>query len=44
MQKIDGAVREAEQSPLASIATIVKWVAIAGLVYFGMQTFKSLKA
>ena len=44
MQKIDGAVREAEQSPLASIATIVKWVAIAGLVYFGMQSFKSLKA
>ena len=43
MQKIDGAVREAEQSPLASIATIVKWVAIAGLVYFGMQSFKSLK-
>jgi hypothetical protein len=44
MQKIDGAVREADQSPLASIAQIVKWVAIAGLVYFGMQTFKSLKA
>ena len=44
MQKIDGAVREAEQSPLASIAQIVKWVAIAGLVYFGMQSFKQLKA
>ena len=44
MQKIDGAVREADQSPLASIAQIVKWVAIAGLVYFGMQTFKQLKA
>ena len=44
MAKIDGAVREAEESPLASIAQIVKWVAIAGLVYFGLQTFKELKA
>jgi len=44
MAKIDGAVREADASPLGSIAQIVKWVAIAGLVYFGFQTFKSLKA
>ena len=44
MSKIDGAVREADINPLASIANIVKWVAIAGLVYFGLQTFKSLKA
>jgi len=44
MAKIDGAVREADSSPLGSIAQIVKWVAIAGLVYFGLQTFKSLKA
>jgi hypothetical protein len=44
MSKIDGAVREADVNPLASIANIVKWVAIAGLVYFGLQTFKSLKA
>ena len=44
MAKIDGAVREADASPLGSIASIVKWVAIAGLVYFGLQTFKSLKA
>ena len=44
MAKIDGAVREADVNPLASIANIVKWVAIAGLVYFGLQTFKSLKA
>ena len=44
MAKIDGAVREADASPLGSIAQIVKWVAIAGLVYFGLQTFKSLKA
>jgi hypothetical protein len=44
MAKIDGAVREADASPLGSIANIVKWVAIAGLVYFGLQTFKSLKA
>jgi hypothetical protein len=44
MSKIDGAVREADASPLGSIANIVKWVAIAGLVYFGLQTFKELKA
>jgi hypothetical protein len=44
MAKIDGAVREADASPLGSIAQIVKWVAIAGLVYFGLQTFKELKA
>ena len=44
MALIDGAVREADASPLGSIAQIVKWVAIAGLVYFGLQTFKSLKA
>ena len=44
MAKIDGAVREADASPLGSIAQIVKWVAIAGLVYFGFQTFKQLKA
>jgi hypothetical protein len=44
MALIDGAVREADSSPLGSIANIVKWVAIAGLVYFGLQTFKSLKA
>lgn len=42
--KIDGAVKEADASPLGSIAQIVKWVAIAGLVYFGMQSFKSMKA
>jgi hypothetical protein len=42
--KIDGAVKEADASPLGSIASIVKWVAIAGLVYFGMQSFKSMKA
>jgi hypothetical protein len=44
MMLIDGAVREADASPLGSIANIVKWVAIAGLVYFGLQTFKELKA
>jgi hypothetical protein len=44
MAKIDGAVREADANPLGSIANIVKWVAIAGLVYFGLQTFKQLKA
>lgn len=44
MAKIDGAVREADASPLGSIAQIVKWVAIAGLVYFGLQTFKKMKA
>jgi hypothetical protein len=44
MQRIDSAVREADQNPLSSIAQIVKWVAIAGLVYFGLQTFKSLRA
>ena len=44
MSKIDGAVREADANPLGSIAQIVKWVAIAGLVYFGLQTFKELKA
>jgi hypothetical protein len=44
MAQIDGAVREADASPLGSIAQIVKWVAIAGLVYFGLQTFKQLKA
>ncbi len=44
MAKIDGAVREADANPLGSIANIVKWVAIAGLIYFGFQTFKSLKA
>ena len=44
MAKIDGAVREADANPLGSIANIVKWVAIAGLVYFGLQTFKELKA
>ena len=42
--KIDGAVKEADASPLGSIANIVKWVAIAGLVYFGLQSFKSMKA
>ena len=44
MALIDGAVREADANPLGSIANIVKWVAIAGLVYFGLQTFKQLKA
>jgi len=42
--KIDNAVKEADASPLGSIANIVKWVAIAGLVYFGLQSFKSMKA
>lgn len=44
MAKIDGAVREADASPLGSIAQIVKYVAIAGLIYFGFQTFKTMKA
>ena len=44
MAKIDGAVREAEESPLGSIASIVKWVAVAAVIYFGLQTFKELKA
>ena len=44
MAKIDGAVREAEESPLASVANIVKWVAVAAVIYFGLQTFKELKA
>lgn len=42
--KIDGAVKEADASPLGSIANIVKYVAIAGLIYFGLQSFKSMKA
>jgi len=41
--KIDAAVKEADASPLGSIANIVKYVAIAGLIYFGMQSFKSMK-
>lgn len=44
MAKIDGAVKEVDASPLGSIANIVKYVAIAGLIYFGMQSFKSMKA
>lgn len=42
--KIDGAVKEADASPLGSIANIVKYIAIAGLIYFGLQSFKSMKA
>lgn len=41
--RIDGALRESEASPLSSIAELVKYVAIAGLIYFGLQTFKTLK-
>lgn len=41
--RIDGALRESEASPLASIAQLVKYVAIAGLIYFGLQTYKTLK-
>jgi hypothetical protein len=41
--RIDGAVRESDASPLGSIANIVKYVAIAGLIYFGLQTFKELR-
>ena len=41
--RIDGALRESEASPLTSIAELVKYVAIAGLIYFGLQTFKTLK-
>ncbi|NBO42382.1 MAG: hypothetical protein EBU92_12875 [Betaproteobacteria bacterium] len=44
LMKIDGAVRELDASPLGSIAQIVKYVAIAGLIYFGLQSFKSMKA
>ena len=44
MAQIDGAVRQAEESPLASVANIVKWVAVAAVIYFGLQTFKELKA
>ena len=44
MAKIDGAVRQAEVSPLGAVADIVKYVAIAALVYFGLQAFKQLKA
>jgi hypothetical protein len=44
MSKIDGALREADASPLGSIANIVKWVAVAAVIYFGLQTFKELKA
>ena len=44
MALIDGAVRQAEESPLASVANIVKWVAVAAVIYFGLQTFKELKA
>ena len=44
MAKIDGAVREADASPLGSIASIVKWVAVAAVIYFGLQSYKTLKA
>ena len=44
MAQIDGAVRQAEESPLASVANIVKWVAVAAVIYFGLQSFKELKA
>jgi hypothetical protein len=42
--KIDAATKESDASPLGSIANIVKYVAIAGLIYFGLQTFKKMKA
>lgn len=44
LARLDAAARESDASPLGSIAQIVKWVAIAGLVYFGLQTFKTMKA
>jgi len=44
LMKIDGAVRELDASPLGSIANIVKYVAIAAVIYFGLQTFKTMKA
>lgn len=44
LARIDSAAKESDASPLGSIANVVKWVAIAGLIYFGLQSFKSMKA
>jgi hypothetical protein len=44
LARIDAAAKESDASPLGSIANIVKYVAIAGLIYFGLQSFKSMKA
>jgi hypothetical protein len=44
LARIDAAAKEADASPLGSIANIVKYVAIAAVIYFGLQTFKTMKA
>jgi hypothetical protein len=37
--KTDVAVAQANQSPLASIAGIVKWIAIGAVAFFAYQAF-----
>ncbi|NBO26989.1 MAG: hypothetical protein EBU96_09420 [Actinobacteria bacterium] len=44
LARLDAAAREADASPLGSIANIVKYVAIAAVIYFGLQTFQKMKA
>lgn len=44
LARLDTAAGEADASPLGSIANIVKYVAIAAVIYFGLQTFKTMKA
>jgi hypothetical protein len=44
LARIDAAAKASDENPLGSIANIVKYVAIAGLIYFGLQSFKSMKA
>jgi hypothetical protein len=44
LARIDSAAKASDESPLGSIANIVKYVAIAAVIYFGLQTFKTMKA
>ena len=41
--RIEATARSAEVSPLANVATIVKWVAIAAGVYFAFQAFQKAR-
>ena len=43
LAKLDQAQSASELSPLTSIATIVKWAAIAAVVYYGYQAYQKTR-
>jgi len=43
LARLDQAQSVAEASPISSVASIVKWVAIAAVAYFAIQSYQALR-